>query len=190
MENIRVEGIEETERVLNEMIKEFPKQTVAAGLRSAAKPFVNRTKEAGPEPEFSKLAGVKVYTKGKEPLMAAGQFGGRNKRVLKNSVNYTVRYSIFGGKKRIRRTLISYMSMYYISYWLNHGTLSNRNPAYGFKNARKPVSAGWRGGIKSTERVDKAWETTKAQVISLIPVEMRKAGDRFVKRMQAKGLIK
>lgn len=170
MENIRIEGIEEAERVLNKMIKEFPKQTVAAGLRSAAKPFVNRTKEAGPEPKFSKLAGVKVYTKGKEPLMAAGQFGGRNKRVWK--------------------TLGSYMSMYYISYWLNHGTLSNRNPAYGFKNARKPVSAGWKGGIKPTGSVDKAWEATKAQVISLIPVEMRKAGDRFIKRMQAKGLIK
>ena len=98
MDQIRVNGIEEAERVLDEMIRNYPKQTVAAGLRAAAKPFVNRTKEAGPSPKFSKLAGVKVYTKGKEPLMAAGQFGGRTKRVWK--------------------TLSSYMSMYYISYWL------------------------------------------------------------------------
>ena len=126
MDQIRVNGIEEAERVLDEMIRNYPKQTVAAGLRAAAKPFVNRTKEAGPSPKFSKLAGVKVYTKGKEPLMAAGQFGGRTKRVWK--------------------TLSSYMSMYYISYWLNHGTLSNRSAAYHFKNARKPVSANWKGG--------------------------------------------
>lgn len=166
MENIRIEGIEEAERVLNEMIKEFPKQTVAAGLRSAAKPFVNRTKEAGPEPKFSKLAGVKVYTKGKEPLMAAGQFGGRNKRVWK--------------------TLGSYMSMYYISYWMNHGTLANRSTAYHFKNARKSVSAKWKGGIKPIDSMSKAWEATKAQVISAIPGEMRKAGERFIKKMQEK----
>ena len=135
MDQIRVNGIEEAERVLDEMIRNYPKQTVAAGLRAAAKPFVNRTKEAGPSPKFSKLAGVKVYTKGKEPLMAAGQFGGRTKRVWK--------------------TLSSYMSMYYISYWLNHGTLSNRSAAYHFKNARKPVSANWKGGIRATDDMKK-----------------------------------
>ena len=170
MDQIRVNGIEEAERVLDEMIRNYPKQTVAAGLRAAAKPFVNRTKEAGPSPKFSKLAGVKVYTKGKEPLMAAVQFGGRTKRVLK--------------------TLSSYMSMYYISYWLNHGTLSNRSAAYHFKNARKPVSANWKGGIRATDDMKKAWEASKARVISAIPVEMRKASERFIKRMQSKTGIK
>ena len=53
MDQIRVNGIEEAERVLDEMIRNYPKQTVAAGLRAAAKPFVNRTKEAGPSPKFS-----------------------------------------------------------------------------------------------------------------------------------------
>ena len=55
MDQIRVNGIEEAERVLDEMIRNYPKQTVAAGLRAAAKPFVNRTKEAGPSPKFSNL---------------------------------------------------------------------------------------------------------------------------------------
>ena len=36
----------------------------------------------------------------------------------------------------------------------------------------------------------KAWEASKARVISAIPVEMRKASERFIKRMQSKTGIK
>lgn len=162
MKHIDVEGIAEAERTFDEMVRDYPKQTVAAGLRKAAKPFVSRVKEAGPTPEFSKLAGVKVYTKGREPLIAAGQFGGRNKKAR------------------------SRMSMYFIEYWRNHGTLSNRSASYHFKNARKPISAKWKGGIKATDDLTKAWEASKAQVISAVPAEMRKAGERFIKRLQSK----
>lgn len=168
MENIRVDGIKEAERILSEIARSYPKQTVAAGLRAAAKPYVNKLKSSGPDPQFAKLAGVKAYTKGKEPLIAAGQFGGRNKRVWK--------------------TFDSYMSMYYISYWINHGTLANRSASYHFKNARKSKSAKWQGGIKATSDVAKAWEATKGQVIASIPVEMRKATEKYIKRMKSKGM--
>lgn len=166
MDPVRVEGIDETLRTLNEIAKDYPKQTVAAGLRSAAKPFVTAVKRSGPDPSFAKLAGVKVYTKSKDPLIAVGQFGGR--------------------KKKIWKTTGSYMSMWFISYWLNYGTLSKRLAGHAFGNARKAKSARWRGGIDPTRSVEKAWEQSKGSVISAIPAELRKATAKYIDKLKRK----
>nr|DAT38752.1 MAG TPA: hypothetical protein [Caudoviricetes sp.] len=172
MESIKVEGIKEAERVFAEMIRSYPKQTVAAGLRAAAKPFINNLKQTASSPEFRKLPGVKSYTKGKNPLIAVGMFGGRGKVV----------------RRRNR-----HMSTFFIFYWLNYGTLSNRSAGHRFSNARKRKTEHyphgtwkWKGGIKATNDTEKAWETSKSQVIASIPKELRKASDKYVKRMQSK----
>lgn len=158
--------MEEALKTLDEIAKEFPKQTVATGLRNAAKPFVQGVKSSGPDPSFAKLAGVKVYTKGKSPLIGAGQFGGR--------------------KKRVWKTLGSYMSMWFISYWLNYGTLANRLSGHSFGNARKSKSANWKGGIDPTQSVEGAWNRSKSAVTAAIPGEMRKAADRYIERLKRK----
>lgn len=167
MDKVKVEGIEEAMKAIDMIAKDYPKSVITAGIRKAAKPFLNAEKMSVPVPEMKKLAGVRTYTRSKTPLVSIGMFGGRNKTIHRKKGD-------------------GYMSMWFIDYWLEYGTLANRDPAYRFGNARRSKSSSWKGGIQSMRAQERAWRATRSSVVAAIPTETRASADRYNKRMEAK----
>lgn len=54
---------------------------------------------------------------------------------------------------------------YFLVYWANYGTLSNRDASHKFKKGRRAVSSSWKGGIKAGGFVERGMErgTPKAE---------------------------
>jgi len=79
-----------------------------------------------------------------------------------------------------------YRPQWFKEYWQNYGTLQNRSPGHTFKNGIKSKSRGKQGGIRPSGFVEKAWESSKAQVVSGLETEMAKATQDFFKKNKAK----
>lgn len=105
-------------------------------------------------PAQAKLVKVKVYTKTKQPLMYVGLSASK------------------------------YASEWFKVYWQNYGTLSNRDTSHKFLYARKKRTKRWKGGIRSTKSIEKAWRDSKTQVTSAIAIEMRKAAIAYENKIK------
>lgn len=191
MITVKVDGEKEAREVLNGMAQEFPRQTVAAAMRDAVKPFKQAVENNAPFFGAGKLARSRLWMNEKEPTLAVGVFGKRGDagkvttRTKQGRVRYTTRYI---KKRKIFNEQETKMSMWYVWYWVEWGTLANRNPSYHFKNGRKPASSSMKGGIKSTKTVDQAWEANKANVFTRFQRSAKSAAERYARKKNKKGI--
>ncbi len=73
---MKVEGEEEVKRVFTRMIKDYPTRVIAAGVRNAMKPFINRAKALNPI--FGHLYKAKVMNRKRNiPVIVAGAWKGK-----------------------------------------------------------------------------------------------------------------
>lgn len=170
---IEVEGVRAAVRTLAEFSKEFPKRTLTSGIRNAMKPFTQAVATVGTNRSYFKgMARAKVVQKGRrDPLIMAGVFS--NRKVIHRQP-----------KGRRSDATGGYMSAYMVFYWLNYGTLSRRNAGYAFRNARRFKSSWWKGGIRSQMTVEKAWAISGNRAIGLIPGEVAKATEKYLKKLK------
>jgi hypothetical protein len=75
---------------------------------------------------------------------------------------------------------------YMLIYWHNYGTLANRSSSHSFATARRKASASWRGGIKATMFMEKAWESSKAQAQKIFEETVDKEITKFFEKNAAK----
>lgn len=167
MARIEIDGIKEVTDTLNGMAREFPRQTIATGLRKATKPFVDDVKNNTPFWGAEKLVRSKLHMD-QNPTIGVGVFGKRGK----------------AGKTS------SYMSMWYVWYWVDYGTLSNRSRSHVFKHPRKQKSSHWKGGIEAAKTVEKSWTRKDIQVINSIPMHLRTAVRNYMKKKNKQGIAK
>lgn len=79
-----MEGAREAEATFTRMIRDYPTRVVAASIRRAMKPFLERAK--GLNPTFAHLYKAKVFNRKRNiPVVAAGVFGSRKGRRRKKS---------------------------------------------------------------------------------------------------------
>lgn len=164
MNEIKIKGMQETMEVLDKVRKEFPQRVVVSTIKKSLKPFVKAIAQSDPKiPELKKVVSARTLRKTKEVQVGAGIWS--DKKAVKH-----VR-----GKKPMR--------IFHLVYWKNYGTLSNRSSLHRFVKSRKRISRKWKGGIVPRGNIEKAWEETKAIVIQNLPVEAKKAMDKYLSKL-------
>ncbi len=163
METVRVEGMEEALKTLDEIAKEFPKKVVAAGMRKATRPFTKELKRVAPEKNFGKIVKVKAFTKGRNPVIGVGAF-------------HSPKSKVYG---KTSKTDIPY---WYVWYWTDYGTLSRRQRGHQFVRGRKKDSRTWKGGIRPRNTVEKAWARTRNMIVANMSTELQKQAKTFIER--------
>lgn len=163
METVRIDGLDDSLAVLNQIKRDFPKRVVTAGMRRATRPFTRELKRVAPAREIGRIVKVKAYTKGKSPVIGVGAF-------------HSPKSKSYGTTSR---TGIPY---WYIWYWTDYGTLSRRHPGHAFVRPRKRVSQRWSGGVRPRLSVERAWSSSRSQVIANMPTALREEARKYVER--------
>lgn len=161
---ITVKGIEETMSFLDELRRDYPRKVVVSAMKNAQKPFVKEIIARNSDiPEIKKEAKSRTIRRtGKDVVVASGIWGGESSATHISSK----------GKQPMR--------VFHLVYWRNYGTLSNRNTLHRFVRSRKHKSARWSGGIAAEKSIEKAWEKTKSMVINNLPIEAKKAAEKYL----------
>ena len=89
-------------------------------------------------------------------------------------VFFTKRGLLVVGLKGTRRTNPAEFFAFQKAYWLNYGTLSNRDAGHKFLKARKKESAQWQGGIKPRNFFDQVRTTAESELGQKIIQEIKK----------------
>ena len=141
--NFTLDGTENLRKIFEDMPERGYRKPIIAAFRKAADPVKRAMSARLP----ASLKAVKKILKikpgkGKSLTLAVGFFGDEGKYI--NSKGTVV-------------------DAYNLVYWLNYGTLSNRDRMHKFKTQRRKISASWGGGITAVNFVDRAWEDSRGQ---------------------------
>lgn len=139
MTEIKIEGVD---RAL-EVLEAYPvnaHKVVDKAIRKAGTQAVKEVRNSVPHKSWRKLA--KGRLKSKKEGSSDFKFGLFNK----------------DGNHTSNATAPSWFR----AYWLNYGTLSNRDKTHKFVKPRKKMTANWKGGIKAQNFFDPAAERALA----------------------------
>lgn len=127
--DVKFEGVDEAMEVL----KAYPinaHKVVDKAIRKAGRDAVKEVKKAVPHSQWKKIA------------------KGRLKSNKEGDSAYF--FGLFKDKLQDSKKMPDWNK----AYWLNYGTLANRDRTHRFAYARRPESAHWKGGIKPRRYID------------------------------------
>ena len=141
----RVEGVEQLEKALNQLIYGEADKAVKQAMTDAAKVAVKDLKASMPKKMFKQLAKYKFKQGRKHKFVMIGL---ADKKKTLPQVGYP-------NTKGNNKTVWS------IAYWLNYGTLNRRDNSHKFTQAIKQKSVNSRRGVRPQNFFDTAEPTVE-----------------------------
>lgn len=151
---LEFKGVTSLEQIFEKLPDKYAKKPIVSTFRKGAREFTKELRKNTPKASGETRKGIGVKA-------------GRGSRNLSISAGFRT------GK---------YMPAWNKAYWLNYGTMANRDPSHSFKRARRTISADWSGGIKPHKFVEKSWTSTADKVQSIIENELENETVKFLKK--------
>jgi len=159
---IEFSGVEELQQIFEKLPEKYAKKPVTATFRKGGNIY-NKTLRQNLPPRMSQLKKLikSKAGKGKSASLISGAWANMGTVTKSNGKEFDA---------------------FYILYWSNYGTLSNRQPGHKFDRARRAVSSSWGGGVRPQLFAEKAWEQSKDQVETVINDELENETLKFLNK--------
>ncbi len=153
---VEFKGLENVNEIFEKLPSKYAKKPILATLRKGARIFVRDLRSVTPRKTGNTRKAIGI----------------KNGKGISISVGF--------------RTTGSYFPAWSKAYWMNYGTLSNRDGSHHFIKARKPGTQSWRGGIRPLVFVESSWNRTQSQVDKTIMAELQNETVKFLDKYAVK----